>query len=112
MTAALSYLIVFRKERPKRKAEEIEGGEETENTQKMVGMFVVLGVYIASIHFFGYLPATLLFFLLIHRLVGFRSWWLNAGTTTFASIAFYYVFVHGLGMIFPKGVILEWLRGG
>jgi putative tricarboxylic transport membrane protein len=103
------YAVSFRGERQKK-----EGADpgKSQFKQQMVVMFATLGMYITLIHFVGYLSATLVFFLLMNRVVGFRSWWANGSMSLAVSMAFYLLFVHGLDMIFPKGALLEWIGGG
>ena len=105
------YFLSFRKKRQdkgKRKDTEVQ---EKGYRRKMINIFVILGAYIVLIYGFGYLFATLVFFLLINRVVGFRAWLINGGISLGTSLAFYLVFVYGLDMIFPRGVLFEWLWG-
>lgn len=105
------YFFSFRKEtqdKEKRKDTEMQ---EKGYRRKMVDIFAILGAYIVLIYGMGYPFATLVFFLLINRVVGFRSWLINGGISLSASLSFYAIFVYGLDMIFPKGVILEWILG-
>lgn len=106
-----AYLVSFRKERQKREGRDGENVQKKEFKNKMVTLFVILGVYLTLIYLGGYPLATLFFFLLINRVVGFRSWLLNGGLSVGVSMAFYVVFVYGLDMIFPRGVLFEWLLG-
>ena len=109
VAVGVGYALSFRNEKPKK-----EGADRGMNPfqEQMIAMFAILGMYITLIHFVGYLSATLVFFLLMNRVVGFRSWWMNGGMSLGVSLAFYLLFVHGLDMIFPKGVFLEWIGGG
>jgi putative tricarboxylic transport membrane protein len=108
---SLVYLASFRQERKDKKETDEADIQKNQYRKKMVAMFAILAVYITLIYFVGYLLATLIFFLLINRVVGFRPWLLNGGMSIGISVAFYLVFVHELDMIFPKGVFLEWIWG-
>ena len=73
----------------------------------MVGMIIVLAVYIFLIDIIGYLFATMVFFFMIFRIAGFRSWLIIGGLSIGISVSFYLVFVYWLGMIFPLGYCLN-----
>ncbi len=105
LLVSAAYLISFRKERQKRGETEEERGTTKASEKKMAAMFVILAGYIGFIYLAGYPLATLFFFLLIHRVVGFRSWVLNGALSVGISAVFYLVFVYGLDMIFSKGVL-------
>jgi hypothetical protein len=111
LIVSTAYLTSFRKERQER--EKRDGGSATEKTlrTKMAAMFVTLAAYITLIYLAGYPLATLAFFLLINRVVGFRSWLLNGALSVGVSAAFYLVFVYGLDMIFSRGVLFDLLLG-
>jgi hypothetical protein len=104
------YLFSFRKETQDKEKKDTEM-QEKGYRRKMVYIFVILGAYIVLMYGMGYSFATLVFFLLINRVVGFRSWLINGGISLSATLSFYAIFVYGLDMIFPKGVILEWILG-
>ena len=111
LIVSTAYLTSFLKERQER--EKRDGGSVTEKTlrTKMAAMFVILAAYITLIYLAGYPLATLAFFLLINRVVGFRSWLLNGALSVGVSAAFYLVFVYGLDMIFSRGVLFDLLLG-
>ena len=109
---SLVYLASFRQERKDKKETDEADIQKNQFRKKMIAMFAILAVYITLIYFVGYLLATLVFFFLINRVVGFRSWLLNGGMSIGISVVFYLVFVHELDMMFPKGRVLEWIWGG
>jgi putative tricarboxylic transport membrane protein len=74
----------------------------------MLGMVVVMIAYIVLMDVAGYLLSTAVFFLLINRIAGFRSWLVNAGVSALMTAAFYLVFVEWLGIIFPRGLLADW----
>jgi len=63
--------------------------------------------YISLFYWVGYLPASFAFFLMINRIVGFRSWLTNVGVTVFMTASFYLLFVVWMEMMFPHGVLFS-----
>jgi len=82
-------------------------GQGKEFKKMMVSMIVVMIAYIFLLDLIGYLFASFLFFLLINRLVGFRPWLTNLGVTVLMTVSFYLIFVTWLGMIFPRGLLID-----
>ena len=74
----------------------------------MFGMIAVMVAYILLMDVAGYLLSTAVFFLLINRIAGFRSWLVNLGVSALMTAAFYLVFVEWLGIIFPRGLLADW----
>lgn len=74
---------------------------------KMVNMVVIMAVYIFLMSLIGYLFASMVFFFLINRVVGFRSWLINGVASIGMAISFHIIFVSWMGMIFPRGVLLN-----
>lgn len=72
---------------------------------KMISMIVILGVYSFLINITGYLLASIVFFILIFRTVGFRSWLFIVGLSVGISISYYLIFVQCLSMVFPRGIL-------
>jgi hypothetical protein len=107
--AGLIYFLSERKE-----AFRIEGKTavkvstgKNEYTKMMIGMIVVMIVYLFLMYLTGYLFASLVFFFLINRIAGFRSWLTNLGVTVLMTASFYLVFVTWMGMIFPRGMLFN-----
>jgi hypothetical protein len=73
----------------------------------MISMIVVMVAYIFLMSLTGYLFASLVFFLLINRIAGFRSWLTNLGVTVLMTASFYLIFVVWMGMIFPRGLLFN-----
>jgi hypothetical protein len=105
-------LIYFVSER--KKAVRIEG--KTSATQSpgkskyqkvMISMIAVMIAYIFLMQLTGYLIASLVFFFLINRIAGFRSWFTNAWITVLLTASFYVIFVQWMGMIFPRGLLFN-----
>ena len=79
----------------------------SEYQKKMISMFVIMIAYLVLLDLTGYLFATLVFFLLINRTVGVRSWLTNVGISILTTASFYLLFVTWLGMIFPRGLLFD-----
>ncbi len=104
-----AYFLTQRKKAGGGEAE-IAQGQTTENKaykKTMIGMIVVMIAYILLLDLVGYLLATVAFFLLINRVVGFRTWLANLGATALMTAAFYIVFVSCLGIVFPRGLLFD-----
>lgn len=80
---------------------------QKEYKKTMTSMVVVMIAYIVLMDLVGYLLATVVFFFLINRIVGFRSWLTNIGVTALMTAAFYLIFVTSLGIIFPRGLLFD-----
>ncbi len=106
----LVYFLTERKKAVSGETKALVGqsAETKEYKKTMVGMIVVMIAYILLMDFVGYLLATVVFFFLINRIVGFRSWLTNLGVTALMTAAFYLVFVSWLGIIFPRGLLFEY----
>ena len=72
---------------------------------QVLRIITILAVYSLLIGITGYLLATLVFFFLILRVLGFRSWITTLILTVVFSMSAYVIFVRLLGMIFPEGII-------
>jgi hypothetical protein len=72
---------------------------------RMISMIVILVVYIFLIYITGYLLASIVFFVLIFRTMGFRSWLSIVGLSIGISISYYIIFVQCLSMVFPRGIL-------
>ena len=81
--------------------------QEREYKKTMIGMVAVMIAYIVLMDLVGYLLASVVFFLLVNRIVGFRSWLSNIGVTALMTAAFYLVFVSWLGIVFPRGLLFD-----
>lgn len=64
---------------------------------------LIMAAYIVLIPVLGYILATAVFFLLMNRTVGVKSWVANIITTILCAISLYAIFVFWLGMVFPRG---------
>jgi putative tricarboxylic transport membrane protein len=96
----LLYLISHRR---KRFVE--EKAVDKGSRKKMINMIVVLALYSLLINVTGYLLASLVFFVLMFRIVGFKSWLFTGGLSIGISISYYIIFVRWLSMVFPKGIL-------
>ena len=105
-------LVYFLSQRGKylsaqKKSAEKDRGEDREYKRMMISMIVVMIAYIFLMDLIGYLLASLVFFFLINRVAGFRSWLTNLGVTVLMTVSFYLIFVTWLGMIFPRGLLFD-----
>lgn len=101
----LSYLIISY---PRRKLDGEKLLEKRElGKRTVVIMGFILGVYYFVMNIIGFLLATTIFLLLIHRTLGFRSWLINIGLSIAISVCFYIVFVRWLAMPLPRGLLFK-----
>jgi len=105
----LAYFVSQRKKyvAVKKKSADRDPAKDTEYRKMMIGMIVVMIVYIFLLDLIGYLFASFIFFLLINRFAGFRSWLTNLGVTVLMTVSFYLIFVTWMGMIFPRGLLFD-----
>jgi putative tricarboxylic transport membrane protein len=111
ITLGFTYFISQLRKVPKRekRATEEKATEKEYRQYKitMISMIVVMVIYIFLINLIGYLFASAVFFFLINRVAGFRSWLTNLASTTIMTVSYYVIFVKWMGMIFPRGVLLN-----
>jgi len=105
-------LISFVSERKKAfrlagKAAATQSSAKSEYQKKLISMIVLMIAYIFLMQLTGYLFASLVFFFVINRIVGFRSWLTSIGVTVLMTASFYLVFVTWMGIIFPRGVLFN-----
>lgn len=74
--------------------------------RKLINMIVVLVVYGFLIPIIGYLSASMVFFILMFRVVGFISWLHIMALSLGISISYYVIFVRLLGIEFPVGILI------
>ena len=103
MIVGVIYFIFQSKEVSKEKK---ESSSSKEYKIKMASMVGVLALYIILMNYIGYFFSSMLFFILINRIVGFRAWAGNLAVSTAMTVIFYVVFAKWLNMFFPKGVWL------
>ncbi len=80
---------------------------KSEYKKMMMSMIAVMIAYIFLMYLAGYLFSSLVFFFLINRIAGFRSWLTNVGVTVLMTASFYLVFVKWMGIIFPRGLLFN-----
>jgi hypothetical protein len=107
MVGLLYFVCERKKVRVEGKSAVKHSSGKGEYTRKMIGMIVVMIAYIFLMYLTGYMVASLVFFFLINRLAGFRSWLTNAGVTVLMTASFYLVFVRWMGMIFQRGLLFN-----
>lgn len=96
----LVYLISQRKK-------ELERAKtvDKELRKKMLYMIGALAIYTVLIDTAGYVLSTVIFFLLIFRVVGYRSWLIIGLMSVGATFCFYLLFGYWLQMVLPRGVL-------
>jgi putative tricarboxylic transport membrane protein len=105
----IAYFLNIRKE-----AKEETGGDrvsagnqQRSHTIMMVSIIAIMAFYALLINLIGYLLASAVFFLLINRVVGFRSWLSNVAASAVMTACFYVIFVKWMGMLFPRGLWIQ-----
>jgi hypothetical protein len=73
----------------------------------MIAMIAVMTAYIILMSLTGYLFSSFVFFLLINKIAGFRSWSTTLGVTVLMTACFYLLFVVGMGILFPRGLLFD-----
>ncbi len=101
IVVGIIYLISQLKKRPQATPKPSAGNEYKLKMASMVG---ALALYIFLLDYIGYFFSSILFFILIKKIVGIRSWLRNLAAGMAMAIIFYVVFVKWLDMIFPQGV--------
>jgi len=74
---------------------------------RLISTVAACVVYILLIYIVGYLPATVLFFLLQFRIQGIRSWTRIIALSVILAGLYYLVFVQYCGMVFPVGPFFQ-----
>jgi putative tricarboxylic transport membrane protein len=112
----IAYFLNLRKKEAKtgREAKEKTGGDRVSagNQQRsytimMVSIIAIMALYALLINWIGYLLASAVFFLLINRVVGFRSWRSNVAASAVMTACYYVIFVKWMGMLFPRGLWIQ-----
>jgi hypothetical protein len=70
---------------------------------RMISTVAVCALYIFLITIIGYLLATILFFFLVFRIEGIKSWPLTVVLSLVLSVLYDLVFVQYCRMVFPRG---------
>jgi putative tricarboxylic transport membrane protein len=91
-------------------------GEKRESTKegmtrRLVRSYAAMVIFIALIDIIGFLPASLILFFFMLRLLGVRSWLRSALLSIVFSISIYLLFVQALKVDLPGGLLLEFIRG-
>ena len=76
-----------------------------ETGMRVVSIMAVLSIYTFLIGTIGYLFASLIFFLMLFKVVGIKSWRTAVFATLLLTGFYYLVFVQLCNMIFPPGII-------
>jgi len=79
---------------------------DRELRKKMLYMIGALTIYTILINTAGYVLSTIIFFLVIFRVVGYRSWLIIGLMSVGASLSFYLIFGYWLQMVLPRGILI------
>jgi putative tricarboxylic transport membrane protein len=93
-----AYVVLYCRERLVKKYE---------SRMQIVKTIFVLCLYLFLVNFIGYLLASMVFFLLMFRVSGFKSWPIILSLSVGISILFHLLFVSLLGMMFPSGLLFR-----
>lgn len=83
----------------------VEKETSKETRIRLIGVCVVLALYLILIDIIGYGTATFVFFILMFRIVGIRSWSFNFVLSVFLATAYYFIFAKCADMTFPHGML-------
>jgi putative tricarboxylic transport membrane protein len=83
------------------------GNQQRSYTIMMVSIIATMALYAFLINWIGYLLASAVFFFVINRVVGFRSWLSNLAVSAVMTACYYVVFVKWMGMLFPRGLWIQ-----
>jgi putative tricarboxylic transport membrane protein len=100
------HLIRHGKDLTAEKAEPIKEG----TTKRLVRAVATIAIFIVLIDIIGFLPASMVFFLLMLRFLGVRSWPTSILLSILFSISIYLLFVQALDMELPGGLLLDLIR--
>jgi putative tricarboxylic transport membrane protein len=105
----IAYFLNIRKEaKEKTGGDRVSAGnQQRSHTIMMVSIIAIMAFYALLINLIGYLLASAVFFLLINRVVGFRSWLSNVAASAVMTACFYVIFVKWMGMLFPRGLWIQ-----
>jgi hypothetical protein len=103
----LYFLSEWKKATPIEDKKAVTSPGKSKYTKMMISMIAVMVAYIFLMYVTGYLLSSLVFFFLINRIAGFRSWVTTVGATILMTAAFYLVFVMWMGIIFPRGLLFH-----
>jgi hypothetical protein len=81
--------------------------EYTKHEMTMISIILVIVIYIFLIYLIGYLFGSVIFFILLNRIVGYRRWLTNLASATIMTASYYLIFVKWMGMIFPSPVLFN-----
>lgn len=102
IAGAIHIIINYKKDIDNKKV--IVSKEEKITLRMVITIYVSLVVYCLLINFIGYLFSSLIFFLLMFQIFGFK-WFVNAILSVVLSLTFYILFEYLLTMSFPKGML-------
>ena len=100
------HLIRHRKDLSEEKTDPIAEG----TTRRLVRAVATIAIFIVLVDIIGFLPASMVFFLLMLRFLGVRSWPTSIVLSIVFSVSIYLLFVQALNMELPGGLLLDFIR--
>ena len=107
MLTALIYGYLALRATPPSPRKTITEPQEAGSGGKVLAVFGIVVLYAFLIPIIDYLPATLFFLFAQFRILGVRSWRLNALISIGVTALFYVVFIHYGGLEFPHGGLFD-----
>ena len=84
-----------------------KGAIERPLRNRMIQTALACAFYILLLDLVGYVPATIVFFLLEFRISGVKYWPVNFLLSSSLTTAFYLIFVRYFDMVFPRGIFFN-----
>jgi len=102
LITSIAYIYIFTQTRHETIAPEkvTQKGKE-----RLFLSFLACAGYVIFIDLIGYPMATIIFFIIMFKLLGIRTWFKSILLSFVFSVVFYAVFVEFAGMIFPKPIL-------
>ena len=101
------YLFTQLRQKPSVRESTVEKSKKWGGMVRAAGLIGVLALYALLAGQFGYLLSSPIFFLLAFKICGVRSWFFSVILGVACAIAFQLLFIHFLGVIFPRGSIID-----
>lgn len=100
------HLIQHRKDLSEEKRE----STEKVNTRRLFYSIAITAIFIVLVDIIGFITASMIYFFLLFRFFGVRSWLTNTMLSIIFSISIYLIFVQALNMSLPVGMLWELVR--
>jgi len=104
VATATIYILAHHKQKPESKEPKMDDeGEGKNGSVKVVGIVGILTLYAILIPTTGYSLASIVFFLLILKILGVSSWIFILILSIGMTLVYYLIFACFLGIILPRG---------